>query len=319
MTFTFRDPWRPRAFAVQMISFVPQGGKAVWSRREFGLGCVAAAFAGASARAALDGASQFAALERAIGGRIGVAALDTGSGRRLAHRAGEHFAMCSTFKWLLAAAILSQCDRGKLALDQRIAYSDADVLAHSPVTRAYLSQGAMRIVDLCAAAVQVSDNGAANLLLARIGGPRGLTTFLRSIGDKTTRLDRFEPGLNENRPGDRRDTTTPNAMVATMNNVLAGEILAPSSRLQLIVWMRNCTTGSDRLRAGLPRSWIVGDKTGIGTGSGTRSAINDVAIAWPPNRAPILIASYISGSRANAARQNTAHARIARIVARAFA
>lgn len=303
-----------------MNSIITQGSKGtVWSRREFGLGCVAAAIAASSASAARDATSQLAALERTLGGRIGVAALDTGTGRRLAHRADERFAMCSTFKWLLAAAILSQCDRGRLALDQRIAYSAANILPHSPVTRAQLDHGAMRIVDLCAAAVEVSDNGAANLLLAQIGGPRGLTGYLRSIGDATTRLDRFELALNENRPGDRRDTTTPNAMVATMNNVLAGEVLAPGSRLQLIVWMRNCTTGSDRLRAGLPKSWTAGDKTGTGTGSGARSAINDVAIAWPPDRAPILITSYISGSHATEVRQNAAHARIARIVARAFA
>lgn len=287
------------------------------NRRRFGLACVAMGILGARAQAESDPAAQIAAVEASLGGRIGVAALETGSGRRIDHRGGERFAMCSTFKWLLAATVLSRAEEGTLALAQRIAYTARDLPSHSPVTGAHLRDG-MDIEALCAAVVEESDNGAANLLLRTIGGPASVTAYARSIGDSLTRLDRTELALNENRPGDPRDTTTPAAMVADLQNVLLGTELKLSSRERLIAWMKNCQTGLDRLRAGLPRDWIVADKTGTGTGSGAMAAANDVAIAWPPGRPPILIASYISGSPAPLAEQSAAHARIGRIVGAAF-
>jgi len=131
-------------------------------------------------------------------------------------------------------------------------------------------------------------------------------------------LDRFEPALNENLPGDPRDTTSPGATISNFQRVLLGRVLKPASRSLLIAWMKNCRTGLDRLRAGLPRRWAVADKTGTGTGSGPTSAVNDIAIAWPPGRPPVLIASYISGSPAPQQMQVAAHARIGRIVAAAF-
>ena len=158
-----------------------------------------------------------------------------------------------------------------------------------------------------------------NTLLRATGGPSALTAWLRSIGDATTRLDRYELALNENLPGDPRDTTTPDAMLATMRRVLLGDVLAPRSRDLIIGWMRNCQTGRDRLRPGLPPSWTIGDKMGTGPGSGPTAAVNDVAIAWPPHRPPVLIASYISGSPAPLADQAATHAQIARIVSATFA
>ncbi|HLY06107.1 MAG TPA: class A beta-lactamase, partial [Rhizomicrobium sp.] len=202
---------------------------------------------------------------------------------------------------------------------QRIPYTAGDLLSHSPVTRAHLGEGAMDLEGLCAAVVEESDNGAANVLLRTAGGPASVTGYVRSIGDSLTRLDRTEPALNENLPGDPRDTTTPNAMVADVQVVLLGTKLNPVSRERLIGWMKNCRTGLDRLRAGLPQNWSVADKTGTGTGSGPTSAANDVAIAWPAGRPPIVIASYISGSPAPLDRQSAAHAQIAQIVAAAFA
>ena len=286
----------------------------MWRRRDVML-AAGATVVGTLARARSLEPNPIAAIEKALGGRIGVAALDTHSGARLVWRGYERFAMCSTFKWLLAAAVLAKSDNGQLHLDRRIAYTTADLLHHSPVTQAHLHEGSMTIKALCAAAVEESDNGAANMLLRFVGGPPAVTAYVRGIGDAFTRLDRVEPALNENLPGDPRDTTTPDAQIATMNRVLLGRALAPPSRAMLISWMKNCRTGLDRLRAGLPKNWTVADKTGTGTGSGTTSAANDVAVGWPSGRAPLLVASYISGSTAPLEKQNAAHAAIGRIVA----
>jgi beta-lactamase class A len=169
----------------------------------------------------------------------------------------------------------------------------------------------MNVEALARATVVTSDNTAANLLLTRVGGPAGLTEFLRSHGDTTTRLDRNEPTLNTNLPSDPRDTTTPRAMVATLQAFLTTPALSIESRERLIEWMVSSETGKNRLRAGLPREWRVADKTG----TGERGAANDVAIAWPPNRGPILIAAYLSDSTSPPSTLNAAHAALARLIA----
>lgn len=262
-------------------------------------------------------------IEARLGGRVGVFAIDTGiapatSDTRLrrssviAHRADERFAMCSTFKWVLAAAVLARVDRGELILTERIAYGPADLLEHAPLTRARVQDGAMTLDELASASVIVSDNTAANLLLAKLGGPSAITRFARSLGDEVTRLDRNEPALNASEPGDPRDTTSPRAMVGLMERVLCGDALLSASRDRLLGWMRACETGKRRLRAGFPKDWIVGDKTG----SGPRSAVNDVAIAFPPGRAPILVAAYMTDAHADTEALAAAHADVARCVAR---
>ena len=235
---------------------------------------------------------RIAALEASAGGRIGVAALDTGTGLRLEHRATERFAMCSTFKLILAAAVLARVDAHKESLDRRVPIKTSDLLDYAPVTRRHLKEGSMTVGALCAAAVEESDNTAANLLLRELGGPEVLTRFARSLGDSVTRLDRNEPSLNDNEPGDPRDTTSPAAMLETMRRLLLGDALSQSARNRLESWLVACTTGKERLRAGLPPSWRVGDKTG----TGANGAANDVAILWPPNRAPVLVVVYCSGS-----------------------
>jgi beta-lactamase class A len=257
---------------------------------------------------------QFANIEAQLGGRLGVTAVNTENSLRLSHRGGERFAMCSTFKWVLAAAVLARVERGDIALDQRISYSAADLLDVSPVSQAGSREGSLTVQEMCAAIVEVSDNTAANLLLALIGGPSSFTNYLREIGDSVTRLDRNEPGLNANLPGDPRDTTTPDAMVDTMDRLLVGDALSVGGRNRLIDWMKSSRTGLDRLRAGLPSGWIAGDKTG----AGANGASNDNAIVWPPGRAPILIAAYLSGSQAPLEARNAAHAQIGRIVSDAF-
>ncbi|HVE17279.1 MAG TPA: class A beta-lactamase [Chthoniobacterales bacterium] len=243
-----------------------------------------------SARAEAGGG--FAALEAAHGGRLGVAALDTGNGQRVGYRADERFAMCSTFKLLLAAAVLARVDAGEESLDRKVTYREADLLSYAPITRKHLP--AMTVGELCAAAIQYSDNTAANLLLRTLGGPKGLTHYLRSSGDKVTRLDRIEPELNSNLPGDERDTTTPAAVVGTMRRLLVGKALSKASSAQLNLWLVGNTTGDKRLRAGVAPAWKVGDKTGTG-GLG---AANDVAIVWPKEgSAPWLVAVFYSPRR----------------------
>jgi beta-lactamase class A len=250
-------------------------------------------------------------LEKASGGRLGVAMLDTASGVRLGHRQDERFPLCSTFKLLLAAAVLGQVDRQQARLDQRIPFSEADLLEYAPVTRARLGEGSLTLGELCEAAVLVSDNTAANLLLARLGGPAAFTSYLRSLGDQVTRLDRNEPMLNEAIMGDERDTTTPAAMLGDLQVLLTGTALSKASRQRLTTWLVESTTGHKRLRAGVPKTWRVGDKTG----SGQHGTTNDVAILWPPKRKPILLAVYLTASVAAPEVRDTVLADVGRLVA----
>ncbi|MEX2125309.1 MAG: class A beta-lactamase [Woeseia sp.] len=265
------------------------------------------------ARAATD--SPFADIEAGLGGRVGVMAIDTGDGLEISHRADERFAMCSTFKWILAAFVLSQVDQDEVALDERLSYGTEDLLDYAPVAKKHVEAGWLTVEALCQAAVAISDNTAANLLLNRVGGPAELTAFLRQSGDTVTRLDRNEPTLNTNVAGDERDTTSPRAMAGTMNRILLGDLLSMPSRDRLIRWLKETTTGLDRLRAGLPSDWVAGDKTG----TGANGAANDVAIAWPPNRKPVLIAAYLSEADATPEARNAAHARIATAIAQSMA
>ena len=239
---------------------------------------------------------RIAAIEKRTDARIGVAALDTGVGKRLDYRPEERFPMCSTFKFLAAAAVLKRVDGGQEKLDRFVSYSEKDILEYAPVTKAHLPEGGMKLCALCAAAIEQSDNTAGNLLLDTIGGPVGLTKFARSIGDETTRLDRKEPELNSASPGDERDTTTPAAMCAEMQRLLMGNVLSESSRHQLEDWLQHNETGAQLIRAGVSKTWTMGDKTGR-CGNG---ATNDVAIIRPPDRAPIFVAIYSIGSTSSA-------------------
>jgi beta-lactamase class A len=267
---------------------------------------LAASVAGARS----DAANQIAAIEARLGGRIGVAALDTGSGRRLGYRADERFPMCSTFKFLAAAAVLKRVDEKQDQLDRFVSYDAKDILEYAPVTKAHLKEGGMTLGALCEAAIEQSDNTAGNLLLDAISGPAGVTNFARSLGDQVTRLDRKEPELNSAIPGDDRDTTTPGSMLADMTRILTGDVLSRSSRSQLEDWLRGNTTGAAMIRPGVPTNWIVGDKTG----RGANGATNDIAIMRPPDRAPVLLAIYSVGSTATANDRAAAIAEVARIV-----
>ena len=255
-----------------------------------------------------------AALEHDSGGRIGVAAVNTATDQRIGYRADERFAMCSTFKILLVSAVLARVDAGKMSLDQKIPFNSSDLLDYAPVTRAHVDDGSMSIAALSAAALDYSDNTAANLLLKQIGGPQAVTGFVRGLGDTVTRLDRNEPGLNSNIKGDERDTTTPNAMVQTMWKLLTPKVLSAGSQQHLVGWMINNTTGDDRLRAAF-RSWTVGDKTG----TGENGASSDVAYAWPPGKSPYVIAVYYSGSKVSRSQQDAVISQVGQLVAEALA
>ena len=252
-----------------------------------------------------------AALERRHGGRLGVAILDTAGTMRIAHRGDERFPMCSTFKALAAAFVLARVDTGRDSLSHRVVYGREDLVTYSPVTERHVGEAGLTMGELCEAAVTLSDNTAANLILDRVGGPAGLTAYLRTIGDDTTRLDRRETDLNEATPGDPRDTTTPLAMLETLRRLVLGDDLSASSRHQLTAWLVANRTGGRRLRAGVPSGWRIGDKTG----SGAHATTNDVAVLWPPGRAPIIVTAYYMGAEASSDERDAVLAEIGRLAA----
>jgi beta-lactamase class A len=254
------------------------------ARRRFTL-CMSALLATGTAQARGVGEGTIAAIERRHGGRLGVFVTDTGSGRTMTHRADERFLMCSTFKGVLVAFVLSRVDAGHDSLSTLVTYSGQDVVGFSPVTQAHLQKGALSVEELCAASVLFSDNGAANLLLARVGGPQALTAYVRRIGDGLTRFDRYEVAAS--RRSGILDTTTPRAITGTAQTLLLGNVLSPASRTLLEGWMLACRTGSARLRASFPKDWITGDKTGTGNGS-----CNDYAIVRRAGHAPLMMACY---------------------------
>jgi beta-lactamase class A len=252
-----------------------------------------------------------AAYERDTGGRIGVYAENLATGAKLAWRADERFVMCSTFKASLAAMVLARVDHGQDRLDALIAYGPADIPDwYAPMAKQNLARGAMSVAEMCAAAVEYSDNTCANLLLARVGGPAALTGFWRATGDAVTRLDHNEPVLNRSPPGDPHDTTTPAAMAGNLRRFLLGKVLAPASRERLTGWMVDCRTGDDRLRGGLPKTWKIADKTG----NNGNDAAGDIAVAWPRPDAPVLIGVYIQGGAPTPAQMTAVFAAVGRMV-----
>ncbi|MDJ0388874.1 class A beta-lactamase [Roseomonas sp. E05] len=285
-------------------------------RRQW-MGGAAAALGGWAGRArAADGfaelAETFARIEAAHGGRLGVAVLDTGSGRRAGHRQEERFPLTSTFKLLAAGAVLARVDAGQERLDRRIRFAREALVTYSPVTGKHAGGAGMTMAEICEAAITLSDNTAGNLMLNSLGGPAGLTNWLRRLGDGVTRLDRMETALNEARPGDPRDTTSPAAMLADLRALTSGKALSDASRAQLRAWLRANRTGDACLRARLPRGWQVEDKTGAGA-NGTR---NDVGLLCPPDGgAPVLVAAYLTGSPAESAGRDAVLAEVGAAVA----
>lgn len=288
------------------------------TRRQSLLGILPAAAAIAlagRARAAQadDLTAALQALEAREGGRLGVQVLDTGKGTQRGNRPDELFALCSTFKLVLAAAILKRHDAGEVSLDRALNVTRADIMPNSPVTETMVGK-TMTVGELCHATMTTSDNAAANILLHELGGPAPVTAFLRAIGDTVTRLDRAEPHLNnaDVAAGDTRDTTSPAAMAATMKTVVLGDALTPASRDTLTGWLKAAVTGDTRLKAGFPRDWVTGDKTGTGNDGPT----NDVAITWPPGRSPLIVSVYYDRKGRTMKENAAVIAEVGRIVGR---
>ncbi|MDD2544805.1 MAG: class A beta-lactamase [Burkholderiaceae bacterium] len=225
-----------------------------------------------------------------LNARVGMAVIDTLDGRRWNLRGDERFPLNSTHKTFTCAALLHQVDKGVLSLSQVVVIRPSQRVGYSPVTEKHLPTESMTLQALCEAAVSFSDNTAANLVTSVNGGPSALTTFLRGLGDSSTRLDRLEPELNSAVPNDERDTTTPNAIVDDLKKLLLGEVLTPKSRALLEDWMINDKVADALLRAALPVGWKIADKSGAG-GYGSRSI---VAVIWPPHRAPVVVGIYIT-------------------------
>ena len=255
---------------------------------------------------------EVAEIVRRHGGRVGVS-LTSGSGEENGNfniQSEERFAMCSVFKWVLAAAILQAVDQGKLKVAQEISYTKADLLEYAPVTEMHVSKGKMTVGDLCSAAVSVSDNTAANLLLPLIGGPAGLTAFVRALGDTITRFDRNEPTLNDVTDKDERDTTTPAAMTQLLKTVFTGTVLKPASLSLLKDWMVATTTGKNRIPAGVPAGYVVGHKTGT-----AHTHANDVAVIWPgADKPPMFLSIFTTGGTLDDAGRDKVIADLTRVI-----
>ncbi|MEM7415303.1 MAG: class A beta-lactamase [Gemmatimonadota bacterium] len=272
-----------------------------------GLGCVGEEDATPQV-AATDPYAAVGEIEQRIGGRIGTAIVSEDGEVLAAYRGDERFAMCSTFKLALSAAVLEHVEDGTMTLDDALPFGETDLLSYAPVAREHIDAGQMTIGQAAEGTVTLSDNTAANLLLAEIGGPEGLTAFFRSHGDDVSRLDRIEPELNENAPGDERDTTSPIAMAALIQRLTFTDALAAESREQLAAWAVANQTGDRRIRAGIPDGWRVGDKTGS---CGT--AFNDVGIVWPPSGPAFVLSAYIDRPTAEASEADAAIAEIAQL------
>lgn len=257
--------------------------------------------------------TRLAELEHRHGGRLGVAIFDVANAHHVGYRANERFLMCSTHKVLTVGAVLARVDHGEERLDRRVVFGHDVVLSWAPVTGKHVGAPGMTVAELCAAAITVSDNTADNLLLRSLGGPQAVTASARALGDPLTRLDRFEPELNVGAVGDERDTTTPRAMLGDLHALLLGDLLSASSRAHLLGWLRATSTGLDQLRAGVPKEWQVGDKTG----SGPNGESNDVAIFQPPQRAPLLVTAYYVNPAASGEQRHAVLAAVGAIAASA--
>ena len=261
----------------------------------------------------LAAADDLAGLEQRFAGRLGVCVVDTGSGAQVSHRPDERFLLCSTGKVLTVSAVQRLAATQPGLLDRLLRYDASAVLEYAPVTSQHVRDG-MTVAQLCDAAITVSDNTAANLLVALLGGPPAVTAFARSLGDGVTRVDRIEPELNVTSPGDERDTSTPAQMAADLRSLLLGTSLPAAGRDRLTNWMHSNTTGAKGIRAGVPANWTVGDKTG----SGAQGERNDVAVAWPPGRAPVIISIYTAPEDPASPGNQTVIAEAARIATSAL-
>ncbi len=253
--------------------------------------------------------SSLAELEASSGGHLGVSAINTANNKVVQYNAEKRFPFQSTFKVMVAAAILKQSMTNPQLLQQKVTYKKEDLVFWSPITEKYLADG-MTISELCAAAIMFSDNMATNLLVKKLGGPEAMMLFARSLDDNTFHLENWEPQLNSN-PGDLRDTSTPVAMTKSLQKLSLGNILGASQQKKLVAWMTECTTGYNRIRAGVPIGWIVADKTG---GASDYGITNDIGILWPLNGAPIVITIFFIQDKKDAPHRDDVIASATKII-----
>lgn len=279
------------------------------------LGIILAAFTAlapvsAQAQPKLGGtlASTVADLEKQSGGRIGVSITNLSNGENWSHRANERFPLASTFKAFSCAHLLDRADKGEVDIHQRVRFTAADLQTYSPVTKDRVGGDGMALFELCEATTSMSDNTAANLVLSHTGGPAAFTEFMRSIGDQTTRLDRFEPELNDVGPGEIRDTTSPAAAAASLRELVLGNRLTAASRQQLTTWLVANKVGGPLLRASLPEGWVIADRTG----SGEYGSRGIVSVIWPKPDAlgPVIAAVYLTGTKLSLDERSAVIARI---------
>jgi beta-lactamase class A len=235
----------------------------------------------------------FKELEKEYDARLGVYALDTGSNQSVSYRADERFIYASTHKALAVGALLKK--KSIDDLDKKINFTEKDLVNYNPITEKHVDTG-MTLKELSDASIRYSDNTAGNLIFEAIGGPKGLMEVLRGIGDDVTEPDRIEPDLNNVEPGETRDTSTPKALAESLQAFTLGNALPEEKQNLLNDWLKRNTTGDALIRAGVPEGWIVGDKTGAGS-YGTR---NDIAVIWPPDGFPIILAVLSSREKADA-------------------
>ena len=248
--------------------------------------------------------------ERELDARVGLAIRDTGTGALWQYNVQERFPMASTFKVLVCAALLAKHDAGQEDINRKVAITKADLVTYSPVTETWMGSE-VSLSQLCESTMRTSDNAAANKVLEALGGPSEVTRFLRAIGDEISRLDRWETALNEAKPGDERDTTTPAAMATTLQKIVLGDVLSPASKATLLAWLEDNEVGGPLLRSGIPADWRIGDRTGAG-GYGSRGV---VAITTPPGQAPLIVAIYITQTEASMEQRSQAIADIGRALA----
>jgi beta-lactamase class A len=285
----------------------------VAARAMFGVGMILCSMSAVAAHGSDDALSRkFVEIETRLGARLGATIIDTHTGKRWTHRSDERFPLTSTFKAFACAGLLARVDAGEEDPNRLVVFQKSDLVSYSPVTEKRVGSEGMTLSELCEAATSLSDNSAGNMVLDSLGGPAGFTKFMRSIGDDVTRLDRKETGLNEAVPGDSRDTTTPNAIARTLQNLILGDKLSLHSRHQLENWLVSNQVGGPLLRAGLPEDWRIADRTGAG-GHGSRSI---VAVVWPPQQKPLVVAIYITGTEASIDDRNAAIAEIGRTLAK---
>ncbi len=259
--------------------------------------------------------AELAKLEALSGGILGVSALNTANNTRIQFHAEKRLPMGCTSKVIGVSAILKKSMTDTHLLQQKITYKKEDLASWSPITSKYVSQG-MTIFELCAAAITASDNTAMNLLAEKLGGPQGINAFARSIGDSTFRLDHGWPEEAQFGPADLFDSSTPAAMEKSLQRLAFGDVLTVPLREQLQTWLKSSTTGNERIRAGVPQGWIVGDKTGTGSYYGTT---NDIAIIWPPNCAPIIAVIYFTHDKKEAVKEDKVVASATQILMSEFA